>query len=97
MKKIFLSVFSLIFCIAGIKADTIEDVDFFEAGGNYYCYPWLEETPPALTPTPEGYVPFHLEHYGRHGSRWHIGDYNYDHPFALLKKAQDAGNLTPLG
>ena len=33
---------------------------------------------------PEGYVPFHLEHYGRHGSRWHIGGYTYDAPYRLL-------------
>lgn len=78
-------------------ADTLEDIDYFEAGGNYYCYPWLETPPPAQTPSPDGYVPFHLEHYGRHGSRWHIGDYNYDYPYELLKKAHDAGKLTTLG
>lgn len=79
------------------KAATLEDVDFFEAGGNYYCYPWLEQNPPSLTPSPEGYVPFHIEHYGRHGSRWHIGDYNYDHPYELLEKAHNDGKLTDLG
>ena len=80
-----------------LKADTIEDVDYFEAGGNYYCYPWLNATPPAQTPTPAGYEPFHLEHYGRHGSRWHIGNTNYDRPYEILKKAHEAGKLTPLG
>ncbi|MCH5228521.1 MAG: histidine-type phosphatase [Muribaculaceae bacterium] len=79
------------------RADTLADVDYFEAGGNYYCYPWLNTAPPTQTPAPEGYTPFHLEHYGRHGSRWHIGDYNYDHPYKLLKKAHDANQLTPLG
>lgn len=78
-------------------ADTLEDVDLFESGGNYYCYPWLENTPPQLSPAPEGYVPFHMEHYGRHGSRWHIGDYNYDTPFIILSKAKENGKLTPLG
>ena len=78
-------------------ADTFEDVDFFETGGNYYCYPWLGVEAPALSPAPEGYVPFHLEHYGRHGSRWHIGDYNYDKPYELLSKANADGKLTPLG
>ena len=79
------------------KGDTIEDVDFYEAGGNYYCYPWLEQEPPVLTPAPEGYTPFHIEHYGRHGSRWHIGSYNYDKPYELLSQANEAGKLTPLG
>ncbi|MCH5235723.1 MAG: histidine-type phosphatase [Muribaculaceae bacterium] len=79
------------------KADTLEDVDFFETGGNYFCYPWLENTPPEQTQAPEGYIPFHLEHYGRHGSRWLIGDYYYDVSYNLLKKAHEAGKLTPLG
>ena len=98
--KLF-KLFSLVFFLTVISfpvfADTIKDVDFFEAGGNYYCYPWLGKTPPLQTPPPEGYVPFHLEHYGRHGSRWHIGDYNYDLSYQLLKKASDAGKLTPFG
>lgn len=79
------------------SADTLEDVDFYEAGGNYYCYPWIEKNPPSQTPAPQGYVPFHLEHYGRHGSRWLIGDWYYDVSYNLLKKAKDAGKLTPLG
>lgn len=87
-----------LFLLPGIsKSDTIEEVDFYETGGNYYCYPWMGKTPPAQTPAPEGYVPFHLEHYGRHGSRWHIGSYNYDLPYKILKKAHEAGKLTPLG
>lgn len=83
--------------ISHAKSETIDDVDYFEAGGNYYCYPWYTTNPPSQTPSPQGYVPFHLEHYGRHGSRWHIGDYNYDVPFEILSKAQQAGKLTPLG
>lgn len=89
---LFLSLFSV-----PAVADTIEDVDYYEAGGNYYAYPWTEENPPVLTPSPEGYIPFHMEHYGRHGSRWHIGDYNYDKPYELLSKAHRDGKLTPLG
>ncbi len=76
---------------------TLEDVTLYEAGGNYYCYPWLNETPPAQTPTPTGYEPFHMEHYGRHGSRWLIGDRQYNTAYELLDKADKAGKLTPLG
>lgn len=77
--------------------EKLEDIDYFEAGGNYYCYPWLEEDPPLQTPVPEGYKPFHLEHYGRHGSRWHIGERNYNKSYEILSKAQEQGKLTPLG
>lgn len=87
----------LTLCSSFAFADTLEDVDFFEAGGNYYSYPWTEVTPPAQTPAPDGYMPFHIEHYGRHGSRWLIGDYSYDVSYDVMKKAKDAGKLTPLG
>lgn len=68
-----------------------------EAGGNYYCYPYIDEEPPAQTPVPAGYTPFHLEHYGRHGSRWHIGEWHYKQPVEILEKAERNGKLTPLG
>ena len=99
MKTICKLGISIAFIISGfnVNADTLEDVDFFEAGGNYYCYPWLGKTPPAQTPAPQGYVPFHLEHYGRHGSRWLIGDSQYDRAYELMQKAHNAGKLTPLG
>lgn len=76
---------------------TLSDISYEEAGGNYYCYPYLKQTPPAQTPAPEGYVPFHMEHYGRHGSRWLIGDYQYNTAVDLLGKADRNGKLTPLG
>lgn len=41
--------------------------------GNLMAYPYTDAEPPEQTPAPEGYRPFHLEHYGRHGSRWLIG------------------------
>ena len=97
IRNILILVFILSLSCDGVKADKLEDVDFFEVGGNYYSYPWLEQVPPSQTAAPEGYEPFHLEHYGRHGSRWHIGDYNYEKSYELLSKAKNAGKLTPLG
>lgn len=67
-----------------------------QLSGNLYAYPWIEEAP-AQTPAPEGYRPFHLEHYGRHGSRWLIGENDYLTPVHKLEKAEKAGKLTPLG
>ena len=43
----------------------------------YYAYPYPEKPLPQLTAAPKGYEPFHIEHYGRHGSRWHIGNRVY--------------------
>ncbi|MDE6577993.1 MAG: histidine-type phosphatase [Muribaculaceae bacterium] len=79
------------------KTVTLDDVTYQKSGGTYYCYPYLNETPPAQTPAPKGYVPFHIEHYGRHGSRWLIGYKNYERAYEVLDKADKAGKLTPLG
>lgn len=73
------------------------ETDFHKLSGNLRAYPYVENEPPAQTPPPAGYEPFHLEHYGRHGSRWLIGGNDYLTPVKNLEKAEKAGKLTPLG
>jgi len=51
----------------------------------------------SLTPTPQGYEPFYLSHYGRHGSRWLIDDADYSRPLQILQKAHLQGKLTATG
>lgn len=68
-----------------------------QTASNYYAYPYPEQPLPPLTPAPEGYEPFHMEHYGRHGSRWHIGEWVYRSPIDLLRPAERNGKLTPRG
>lgn len=99
LRKLFsvLALSTLIPLGAAAENRMVDDVTYQQSGGTYYCYPYLTETPPALTPAPEGYVPFHIEHYGRHGSRWLIGYKNYEKAYELLDKADKAGKLTPLG
>ena len=65
--------------------------------GNLMAYPYTDVEPPAQTPVPDGYTPFHIEHYGRHGSRWLIGHNDYATPVERLTRAERAGKLTPLG
>jgi len=63
------------------------------SAGVHHSYEYI---PSAETPAPKGYKPFYLSHYGRHGSRCHIGstaEKSYDYMIA----ARDAGILTPLG
>ena len=69
----------------------------YELAGNLKSYPYLEIEPPLQSLPPEGYVPFHLEHYGRHGSRWLLGDEDYSVPVEKLAVAEKTGKLTPLG
>ncbi len=51
----------------------------------------------ALTQAPQGYVPYLMNHYGRHGSRWLIGERHYTRPINYLKKAEGQGKLTDTG
>ena len=67
-----------------------------ELAGVLYPYPYIDSVP-NLSPSPEGYVPFHIEHYGRHGSRWMLNEEDYSIPVRNLELAQKAGKLTPLG
>ena len=65
------------------KEQTLEDLN--RTAALYYCY---ENHPrAAATPAPEGYEPFYISHYGRHGSRWHASESVYENPRAKLRKA----------
>jgi hypothetical protein len=75
------------------KQQTLEDLN--RTGSLYYSYGNFERV--AQTPAPEGYVPFYLSHYGRHGSRWHASKSVYEHPLKVLTAAHEAGTLTKLG
>lgn len=65
------------------------------SASNYLAYPGPEQN--NLTAAPKGYKPFYISHYGRHGSRYLIGDDEYDKPMAVLSEADSLGKLTPLG
>lgn len=51
----------------------------------------------ALTPTPKGYKPFYISHYGRHGSRYAWTSKAYTVIGDVLSEAKEAGNLTAFG
>ena len=42
--------------------------DIYRTGSNYFAYPGPSAK--KLTKAPEGYTPFYISHYGRHGSRY---------------------------
>ena len=65
------------------------------SASNYLAYPGPSQN--KLTPAPKGYKPFYISHYGRHGSRYLIGDNEYDKPLQILSEADKNGKLTPLG
>lgn len=91
-----LAVVLAIFCL-GVKAQTTFDeisADLNKAGGVYLAYPTVETK---QTPAPKGYKPFYVSHYGRHGSRYLLGDRDYQWIIQLMEKAEIVNGLTPLG
>ena len=78
---------------AGVKEDFKADIK--ASANNYWAYP--DQQLPELTPAPEGYTPFFLNHYGRHGSRWLIGNWAYSFPVEQLEKGERNGKLTKRG
>lgn len=79
--------------LGGARDDFRRDVRC--SAGNYWAYP--DQNLPALTPSPEGYAPFFINHYGRHGSRWLIGSWMYNFPVEQLELGERAGKLTRRG
>lgn len=65
------------------------------AGSNYLAYPG--PTQMKLTPAPKGYKPIYISHYGRHGSRYHIGKGAYHDALNILQRADSLDKLTPTG
>lgn len=66
------------------------------SASNYLDYDNYPATAP-LTPTPKGYEPYLMNHYGRHGSRWLTSESSYTDPMGTLCKAQEQGKLTAVG
>ena len=66
------------------------------SASNYLDYDNYPATAP-LSPTPKGYEPYLMNHYGRHGSRWLTSESMYTDPMATLCKAQEQGKLTTVG
>lgn len=97
MRRSILFLLTLLLSLPSLRAQT--DRDFMAqhpeaTGGLYYGYNY---TPRASTPAPDGYEPFYISHYGRHGSRWYVTGTIYDEPLAILRRAAADGALTDLG
>lgn len=89
--------FILATCGLGVSAQTtFEEIsaDLNKVGGVYLAYPKVEAK---QTPAPKGYKPFYVSHYGRHGSRYLLGDRDYLWIIQLMQKADSVNGLTPLG
>ena len=95
MKKI--SAILLFFCVFCVCfAQTPQEVisqDPLKAAGAFYVYDG--SSLPELTPAPEGYRPFYISHFARHGARYCTSE--YDTLNGWLTKAWEEGLLTEEG
>jgi len=64
-------------------------------GATYFAYPPTVKK--AQTPSPEGYEPFYISHFGRHGSRYMTENDAYEFTIGQLDTAARLGILTPKG
>lgn len=74
------------------KEEVLSDLN--RTGGVYYAYP---TTQIKHTAAPKGYRPFYVSHFGRHGSRYLISDNDVAWVANLMRQADNANALTPLG
>ena len=99
MKKTFLASCLLLMAATAASAQTFNvdelvggDRDLAASGERAYDF----DVPP-MTPSPEGYKPFYISHYGRHGSRWCYSAAPYTRIQARLAEAKEKGLLTARG
>lgn len=96
MKRLFL--FVALFCATlSVSAQSAKEEirqNPALAAGKYYAYqaPDVE-----LVPAPEGYEPFYISMFARHGSRYLTKQKKYDKPLAILRDAEKQGILTADG
>lgn len=86
----------LSFAMSASAQMTKENVlkDIRNTAGIYSVYP---DVACVQTPAPDGYEPFYISHFGRHGSRWHTSYRTYERPLGRLRQGHEEGKLTPVG
>lgn len=96
MNRPFL-LFALLATTVVAAAQTTREAAFADTrclAGNYYPY---TEGPFSVTPPPEGYKPFYISHFGRHGSRYMADNKPFHNVIEAMEKGKKDNNLTPLG
>jgi len=87
---------SLFTCVAFAQTSKKEIfADIYRTGSNYFAYPGPKQQ--KLTKAPEGYTPFYISHYGRHGSRYMSNNKYYITAINELDSAKQMGILSLLG
>lgn len=94
-KIVFCSLFmvcSCVLCLAQGSKEALQQ-DPFKAAGTFYVYDYQHA--PEMTPAPEGYKPFYISHFARHGARYCSSE--YEKVYEWLSQAAEEGLLTEAG
>ena len=86
--------FALTVCAQGSSVTDQLRTNPRKAYGTDFPYEFTTEE---LTPSPKGYKPFYISHYGRHGSRYYWNAFLYRELDSLLTIAHRKQQLTPEG
>lgn len=97
LKKITLGFVLAAVALPVMSQTTREEMfaDIRKTAGVYYAYPAPEKL--EYTAPPKGYKPFYISHFGRHGSRYLIGENEYTDPIDKLAAADSKGKLSKKG
>ncbi len=97
MKRFYASVFLAVAALLALAGTPQEDIvaRLSRSAANMALYP--DDNLPELTPAPDGYEAFYIDHYGRHGSRWLTRDSAYLRPVFALECARNDSLLTEQG
>lgn len=90
--QILVSLLSLGLCIFNGSGKDVRNNPAL-AAGTFYVYDY--GCAPALNPAPDGFSPFYISHFARHGARYCTGE--YDSLYGWLVKAADDNLLTAEG
>ena len=86
MRKIFIAML-LVLTMPAMAQRAKEEIkaDRNLAASNYLAYPGPKQK---LTKAPEGYSPYYISHYGRHGSRYLINPAQYSDAVDILSSTR---------
>lgn len=87
-----LAAFSASFSFAQSTEDVLRQ-NPLKAACSFYVYDYKDV--PDVTPAPEGYKPFYISHFARHGARYCTSEYGRLHDW--FTRASAAGKLTEYG
>ena len=95
--KILALAFSLIVASVAFSQTTRKEMvnEPYRNGSNYFAYPGPKQQ--KLTPPPQGYEPFYIFHYSRHGSRYMSHNEYYLTAINMLDSADRVGLLSTKG